>query len=196
MVNAVFTSFPTFYLCKLKIPSSVVKQIDKYRRHCLWRGADINATRPAQAAWHLPCRPKQKGGMGILDLKKHSEALQMKMLHKFLKKQEIPWVHLIWGSRYNNGSFWWRDILNNLSAFLEISNIKHYRKHLNFRRPKTHENKRKPTKIHYFSSTKLGNYLRRYRQKLFIFVGFPKADENSWSDDYFRRPQWPTKIGA
>jgi hypothetical protein len=71
--------------------------------------------------------------MGILDLKKHNEALQMKMLHKFLNKQDIPWVHLIWGSRYNNGSlplegkngsFWWRDILNNLQAFLEISNIK------------------------------------------------------------------------
>jgi hypothetical protein len=42
--------------------------------------------------------------MEILDLKKHNEALQMKMLHKFLNKQDIPWVHLIWGSRYNNGS--------------------------------------------------------------------------------------------
>jgi hypothetical protein len=84
----------------------------------------------------------------------------------------------------------------------------HYRKHLNFRGPKTHENKRKPTKIHYFrrqtdensrrkiSSTKIGNYLRRYRRKWFIFVGFPKADDNSWSADYFRRPRWSTKIGA
>jgi hypothetical protein len=54
-VNAVFTSLSTFYLCTLKIPSLVIKQIDKYRRHCLWRGTDINATRPAQAAWRLAC---------------------------------------------------------------------------------------------------------------------------------------------
>jgi hypothetical protein len=104
MVNAAFTSLPTFYLCTLKIPSPVVKQIDIYRRHCLWRGADPNANRLAQAAWHLACRPKQKGGLGILDLKKHNEALQMKMLPKFFNKQDIPWVHLIWASRYNNGS--------------------------------------------------------------------------------------------
>jgi hypothetical protein len=104
MVNVVFTSLPTFYLCKLKIPSTVIKQIGTYRRHCIWRGVDPNATRPAQASWHLACRPKQKGGLGILHLKKHNEALQMKMLHKFLNKQDIPWVQLIWRNRYNDGS--------------------------------------------------------------------------------------------
>jgi hypothetical protein len=46
MVYLVFTSLPTFYLCTLKIPSTVVKQINRYRKHYLWRGADIHATRP------------------------------------------------------------------------------------------------------------------------------------------------------
>jgi hypothetical protein len=83
----------------------------------------------------------------------------------------------------------------------ESSLHRHYRKRLNFRGPKTHENKPKPTKIAYFrrpkiSSTKIGNYFRRYRRKRLIFVGFPKADENSWSADYFRRPLRPTKIGT
>jgi hypothetical protein len=56
----------------------------------------------------------------------------MKMLHKFLNKQDIPWFQLIWSNIYNNGSlppdrnggsFWWKDILKTLPAFLEISNI-------------------------------------------------------------------------
>jgi hypothetical protein len=43
MVNAVFSSLPTYYMCTLKLPKTVIKQIDKFRRHCLWRGSDINA---------------------------------------------------------------------------------------------------------------------------------------------------------
>jgi hypothetical protein len=35
---------------------------------------------------------------------------------------------------------------------------------------------------------KIGTYFRWYRRKIPIFVGFPKADENSWSTDYIRRP--------
>jgi hypothetical protein len=43
MVNTVFLSLPTYYMYTLRIPKSVIKQIDKYRRHCLWRSANINA---------------------------------------------------------------------------------------------------------------------------------------------------------
>jgi hypothetical protein len=50
MVNAVFFSLPTYYMCTLKLPKTVIKHIDKFRRHCLWRGADINAKKPLQVA--------------------------------------------------------------------------------------------------------------------------------------------------
>jgi hypothetical protein len=59
MVNAIFSSLPTYYMCTLRLPLIVIKQIDKYRRHCLWRGADINAKKPPQAVWAPACRPKQ-----------------------------------------------------------------------------------------------------------------------------------------
>jgi hypothetical protein len=41
------------------------------------------------------------------------------------------------------------EALRNLKALLTNAPI-HYRKHLNFRGPKAHENKPKPTKIDYF----------------------------------------------
>jgi hypothetical protein len=46
MVNAMFSALPTYYMCTLKLLISIVKQVDKYRRHCLWRGANINAKKP------------------------------------------------------------------------------------------------------------------------------------------------------
>jgi hypothetical protein len=66
MTNVVFTSLPTFNLCTFKLHKTVIKQIDKYRKHCLWRGADINAKTPPKAAWDMICLPKKEGGLGVL----------------------------------------------------------------------------------------------------------------------------------
>jgi len=35
LTNAVFTSLPTFFMCSLELPKTVIKQIDKFRKHCL-----------------------------------------------------------------------------------------------------------------------------------------------------------------
>jgi hypothetical protein len=45
-----------------------------------------------------------------------------------------------------------------------IHTMNHYRKHLNFRGPKTHENKRKPTKIYYFRRQAAENKFDENRQ--------------------------------
>ena len=37
LVNYVFSALPTFCMYSLKIPPQVIKQIDVYRKHCLWR---------------------------------------------------------------------------------------------------------------------------------------------------------------
>jgi hypothetical protein len=52
----------------LALPKTVITQIDKYRKHCLWRGSDINAKTPPKAAWKLVCKPKIEGGLGIIDI--------------------------------------------------------------------------------------------------------------------------------
>lgn len=42
-----------------------------------------------QTAWQTACRPKH-GGLGIIDIKKHNDALLMKALHKFFNGQDLP----------------------------------------------------------------------------------------------------------
>lgn len=37
MTNAVFSSLPMFYLCTFLMHKTVIKQVDKYRKHSLWR---------------------------------------------------------------------------------------------------------------------------------------------------------------
>jgi hypothetical protein len=52
------------------------------------------------AAWDMVCKPKNKGGLGVLNLKIQNHGLLLKYLHKFYNKADTPWVHLIWNTYY------------------------------------------------------------------------------------------------
>jgi hypothetical protein len=60
LTNAVLSAFPTYTMCTFLLPKSVLKQIDKYRKHCLWRGFDLNNKKPPKAAWPQVCLPKEE----------------------------------------------------------------------------------------------------------------------------------------
>ena len=132
LTNAVFSALPTFYMCTFKLHKTVIQQIDKFRKHCLWRGADLNARTPPKAAWHMVCLPKAQGGLGVINLTTQNEALLLKNLHKFFNRLDIPWVHLIWEKHYQNdklpstikkGSFWWKDNLKLLDKFKGLASV-------------------------------------------------------------------------
>jgi hypothetical protein len=116
MTNAVLSALPTYTMCTFLLPKIVVKQIDKFRKHCLWRGSDINYKQPPKAVWKMVCVSKENGGLGALNLYTQSQSLLLKHLHKFFNKQDVPWVHLIRNNHYPNGNlpinnrkgpFWW-----------------------------------------------------------------------------------------
>jgi hypothetical protein len=85
-------------------------------------------------AWKKCCKPKRKGGLGIINLRSQNNALLLKHLDKFYNKKDIPWVKLIWSVHYSNGqvphattdkgSFWWKDILKLCDLFRGIANCK------------------------------------------------------------------------
>ena len=66
----------------------------------------------------MVCKPKSKGGLGIIDLKTQNQGMLLKQLHKFYNKYDVPWVSLVWDTYYVGkiphasdpcGSFWWKD---------------------------------------------------------------------------------------
>jgi hypothetical protein len=68
LVNSMLSSLPTFFMCSIKLPVEIKNQIDKYRRHYLWRGGDLNGNKPPLATWKLVTRPKLKGGLSVIRL--------------------------------------------------------------------------------------------------------------------------------
>jgi hypothetical protein len=86
MTNAMLTALPTFSMCTFLFPKTVIKQIDKFGKHCLWRGSDVNSKKPSKAAWKLVCDSDENGGLGVLNLQTQNESLLLKHLHKFFNK--------------------------------------------------------------------------------------------------------------
>jgi len=54
------------------------------------RGSDSNAKMKSLVAWPKCCKPKKKGGLGIINLRSQNSALLLKHLDKFYNKKEIP----------------------------------------------------------------------------------------------------------
>jgi hypothetical protein len=96
LVNSVFSALLTFFMCTLKIPKTITKQIDMFRKHCLWRGNDISSKKLPLIAWNAVTQRKVNGGLGVLRLETQNEALLIKFLHKFFNNSDLPWVHFVW----------------------------------------------------------------------------------------------------
>ena len=101
LLNSVVTSLAIYAMCSIKLNPKIIKHLDKLCRSCLWvRKSDDGYKGSSLAAWGMVCKPKSKGGLGIIDLKTQNQGLLLKQLHKFYKKCDVPWVSLIWDTYY------------------------------------------------------------------------------------------------
>jgi hypothetical protein len=100
LVNSILSALPTFYMCSLKMPISILDQADKCRKHSFWNRGDVNRKGGCLVAWKKATRPKNQGGLGVIDLRAHNKALLLKFLHKFYNKANISWVQLTWKDLY------------------------------------------------------------------------------------------------
>src|SRR4051794_26456154 len=91
-------------------------------RHYLWRRKteDVQCRGASLVAWQKVCKPKNQGGLGVLDLEIQNKCLLLKNVHKLFNREDMPWVNLILNTYYANGvvpgqhfegSFWWKSNL-------------------------------------------------------------------------------------
>ena len=103
LVNSVVTSLAIYAMCSIRLPPKILEHLDKLRRYCLWaKETDDGQKTMSMAAWALVCRPKEKGGLGIINLQVQNQALLLKQLHKFYNRVDVPWVNLIWSKYYED----------------------------------------------------------------------------------------------
>ena len=86
MLNSAITPITTYAICTVKLPRGVIDNIDRARKQCLWRGNEVLKKGGNLVAWQVVQQPKNKGGLGVLNLHLQNDALLLKQLDKFYNK--------------------------------------------------------------------------------------------------------------
>lgn len=124
-------SMPISAMCTFKVHRTILNHVNKSSRTFLWYGKDINKRGNCLAKWNMVCKPKDEGGLGVLNLRVQNVALLMKHLHKFYNHADVPWVNLIWQAYHPNhsvphassprGSFWWKDCMSPTDIYRSLT---------------------------------------------------------------------------
>jgi hypothetical protein len=93
LVKTVLSSQPIYHMTAFQEQKWLIKKIDRMRRSFLWRGETPDKVYGEHSIinWPMTCRPKEKGGLGILDLERFARALRLHWLWFQWKHTERAW---------------------------------------------------------------------------------------------------------
>ena len=91
-VQSVLTSVLIYFATALELPPWCLKAVDKIRRNFLWRGRKEAKGGHCLLAWPKVSRPKELGGLGILDLQRFGWALRVRWLWLGKTEPDKPWT--------------------------------------------------------------------------------------------------------
>jgi hypothetical protein len=80
LLNAILSSIPVYWLSVHRLPVWVRKKIDSICRAWLWHGEVTCNGGHCKVAWGKICRPRDLGGLGILNLDRFSAVLHLRWL--------------------------------------------------------------------------------------------------------------------
>jgi hypothetical protein len=96
LLNSVLDALHAYAMGAMELPAGLLDALDKLRRSFLWAPADRASGAKCLVAWHLVCRPKEAGGLGVRDLRIQNKCLQMKMLHRLHSVPGALWPRWVW----------------------------------------------------------------------------------------------------
>jgi hypothetical protein len=88
LINSVLAAIPIFFLSFMKMPTKVWKRIVSIQRNFLWGGAN-KKVKMAWVKWVDVCRPKERGGLGIKNLRLVNISLLTKWRWRLLTSQDM-----------------------------------------------------------------------------------------------------------
>ncbi|RZB79929.1 UDP-galactose/UDP-glucose transporter 5 [Glycine soja] len=113
--------YPYWGKPKALLPNKVPEKLITIQRKFLW-GRGLDQRKIAWVKWESICLPKEKGGLGIKDVRNFNKALLGKWKWDMIHQEKELWVRILeskyggWrslaeGKRGTNESLWWQDLM-------------------------------------------------------------------------------------
>ena len=74
LINVVLTTLPLFYMSFFRAPTAVINRLTAIERQFLW-GGNLEGKKISWVAWSQVCASRERGGLGIKDIKALYNAL-------------------------------------------------------------------------------------------------------------------------
>lgn len=96
LVKSVLSAQPIYHLTVFPAQKWLLRHIDKIRRSFLWKGEEPEFCSGGHCLvnWSVTCLPKNKGGLGILDLERFARALRLRWLWFRWRCKDKAWTGL------------------------------------------------------------------------------------------------------
>lgn len=78
LLKSTMASLPVYAMCSLVLPKGTIDAMEKRGRAFLWTGMDKCLGGHCKVAWDTVTLPKEKGGLGVRNLRLHSTCLLQK----------------------------------------------------------------------------------------------------------------------
>ncbi|GKV30486.1 hypothetical protein SLEP1_g39289 [Rubroshorea leprosula] len=88
-----------FFMSLFLAPNCMVSELIRIQRDFLWGGAELKRKIP-WVSWEMVCRSKEKGGLGVTDLRRRNWALLGKWWFRLGDGGESLWKQVVWDKYY------------------------------------------------------------------------------------------------
>lgn len=92
LVNSVLSSLPTYFLTIFPIKKRTIKKMDRIRGSFFWKGSENANGEHCLMRWTQVRKPKQLGGLGVLDFERFIRALRLRWLWLQWMERNRLWV--------------------------------------------------------------------------------------------------------
>ena len=94
LLNSVLSSLPMFMMSFFEILKGVLKKLNHYISCFFWQGGSDKKKKYHLAKWDILCRPKDQGGLEVIDLEVQNKCLLSKWIVNLLNS-EGTWQSLL-----------------------------------------------------------------------------------------------------
>lgn len=94
LVQSVLSTIPMYYMRSTLLPLSVCDEIDQVSRNFVW-GSSRAVRKTALVAWDKVCQSKDKGGIGLRQVRSMNKAMLMKLGWELIQRRDKLWVQIL-----------------------------------------------------------------------------------------------------